>query len=408
MSESPAHARPERFAALDGVRAGAAYAIMATHVGFEAGRSFGAYPVAPWLSRLDAAVPIFLMLSGFLLYRPFLIDALRGGPPPDSMRFYWRRALRVLPAYWIAVTVTLGLLSSRPASFGDWISYLSLTEIYTGHDHDSSLSHLWTLALEVSFYLVLPLLARSLRRSRGNAERIVASQCALFGAMVILSIGWQVVAMQVPSLGYQATAKWLFGSLDWFAGGMLLALLSVLPDSCASLRGARTALRQWAASLGLCWTLAVVLYWLSSLPLAGPLDLGTPTTWQHLSKHLLQGGVVFFLLLPLTAAGGRSSADSPAARVLGGRTARFLGEISYGVYLWHLPMLILIQRVFRIPIFQGHFWAFLLLTGASSTLIASLSWPFIERPLLRRFSSPGWRNSTAASTASTTAMTHNA
>jgi peptidoglycan/LPS O-acetylase OafA/YrhL len=389
-----------RFDGLDGMRAVAAYSIMVTHVGFASGRSIGVHPIAPWLSRLDAAVPVFFLLSGFLLYRPFVVQALRGRRPSVA-RFYWRRALRVLPAYWLAVAVTLGLLSTRPASPADWLSYLSLTEVYDGHDLDSSLSHMWTLAVEVTFYLVLPLLATSLRLGRRSADRMVACQFGMLAAVIAASIGWQILAMQVPALGYTATAKWLPGTLDYFAGGMLLAVCSAAPAGCAALGRLREVLGQWAGSPGLCWAVAGALYWLVSLPLGGPLDPAVPDTWQHLTKHVLEGVVVLFLLLPLTL--GRSGLLD---RLLGNPVARFAGQISYGVYLWHVPMLVLIQRKLGIPIFQGHFWKLLLLTAVCSTVLATLSWLFFERPLLRRFSTPGWRSPVAPRTSRQNALTH--
>lgn len=392
-----------RFDGLDGMRALAAYAIMVTHVGFETGLSFGAHPAAPWLSRLDAAVPIFFMLSGFLLYRPFVVQALRGGPHPSIGRFYWRRALRVLPAYWLTVAVTLGLLSTRPARASDWLSYLSLTEVYDGHDLDTSLSHMWTLAVELSFYLALPVIAVSLRLGGQAVDRIVRRQFLVLGSLVVASIGWQIVAMQLPGLGYTATAKWLPGTVDWFAGGMLLAVCSAVPAGCAALSRLRGVFGQWAAAPGLCWAFAGALYWLVSLPVGGPLDLTVPDTWQHLVKHLLEGLLVLFLMLPLTL-----GQPGLLNRLLGNPVARFAGQISYGVYLWHLPMLILIQRELRIPIFQGHFWKLLLLTAVCSTVLASASWLLFERPLLRRFSTPTWRNPVGASSSRHRALTHSA
>jgi peptidoglycan/LPS O-acetylase OafA/YrhL len=392
-----------RFDGLDGMRAIAAYSVMVTHVGFETGLSFGSHPIAPWLSRLDTAVPIFFMLSGFLLYRPFVVQAVRGNRHPNVARFYWRRALRVLPAYWLAIAVTLGLLSTRPARASDWLSYLSLTEVYDGHDLDTSLSHMWTLAVEVTFYLLLPVVAVSLRWGRGRPERIVRSQFAVLGAVALASVGWQLLAMRLPALGYTATAKWLPGSLDWFAGGMLLAVCSGAPAGCAGLARLRDVLGQWAGSPGLCWAVAGGLYWWVSLPLGGPLDLSVPDTWQHLVKHLLEGLVVLFLLLPLTL-GPVGLLD----RLLGNPVARFAGQISYGVYLWHLPMLVLLQRELHLPVFQGHFWKLFLLTAASSTLLASVSWLCFERPLLRRFSTPGWRNPVGGTSSRHSALTQSA
>ena len=396
---SPGLAR--HFDALDGVRAIACYAIIVTHVGFQSGRSFGTGPQAPWLSRLDTGVPIFLILSGFLLYRPFVAQAYRQLPVPRTAGFYWRRAVRVLPAYWLTVVLTLGLLSDRRSSLDEWLSYLSMIQIYNDHDVDPSLTHMWTLAAEVSLYAVVPVLALTLRRRR-SADQILLSQCLLVAALLATSVAWQVIVFQVPALDYVAV-KWLPGVIDWFALGMLLAALSAAPDSCTALRRTRAVLSQWAGSPGLCWMLALLLYWFLTLPLAGPIDLAVPAAGEHLAKNLLQAAVVFFLMLPLTLGDG-----GVIGRALGNRVSRFLGEISYGVYLWHLPMLLFLQRVLDIPIWQGHFWVLLVITTVSSTVLGTLSWFLLERPLLRRFSRPTWRNLGEPSTAKQTPITQSA
>lgn len=380
------------FDALDGMRAIASYAVIFTHVGFQSGRSFGTGPPAPWLSRLDTAVPIFLMLSGFLLYRPFVARAFRGLPVPRTAGFYWRRALRVLPAFWVTAVITLGLLSAQRASLGDWLSYLTLTQVYNGHDVDPSLTHIWTLAAEVSLYAALPLLALSLR-GRRSPEQLLRSQCLLIGALLVASVAWQLGVYEVEFLGFVAT-KWLPGTVDWFALGMLLATLSVTPAGCTALRRTREVLSQWAGSPELCWLLAILLYWFLTLPLAGPLDLTVPTAGEHLAKNLLQAAVVFFLLLPLTLGNG-----GVIGQVLSSRVPRFLGQISYGVYLWHLPVLLFLHRALDIPIWQGHFWKLLVLTVALTSVLATLSWYLLERPLLRRYSRPTWRNVGEPSTA---------
>ncbi|MDQ2839104.1 MAG: acyltransferase [Actinomycetota bacterium] len=396
-------ARPaQRFDALDGMRALACYAVMATHVGFETARSFGTSPLAPWLARLDASVPIFLMLSGFLLYRPFVVRALRGQQPSSVVDFYWRRAVRVLPACWLTTIVTLGVLSTRSASPRDWLAYLSLTQIYNKHDLDPSLSHLWTLVVEVSFYAVLPVIALSLRGRIRSADSILRRQCALLAGLFLACIGWQALAFQVPALGLTATS-WLPGTIDWFALGMFLAVLSAMPAECTALPRLRSVLSQWAGSPGLCWTLALGLFWFVTLPLGGPLDLAEPTAWQHISKNVIEGVLVFFMMLPLTL--GRPGL---IWQVLGNRVARFLGEISYGVYLWHLPMLILLQREFKLPIFQGHYWEFFLLTAVSATMLGTLSWYLFERPLLRRFSRPSWRSQPEPAASKQIPITHSA
>lgn len=378
--------RQERFPALDGMRALACYAVLATHVGFVTARSFGSGLLAPWLARLDTSVPIFLALSGFLLYRPFAEQAMSGGPPPRVMDFYWRRAMRVLPAYWLAIAGTLAVLSTRQASVRDWLAYLTLTQTYTGHDVDPSLTHMWTLVVEVSFYLVLPVLAFSLRGRGTHPNQLLRRQCVLLAILVVGSVAWQVAALQVPAIGAVGTS-WLPGTIDWFALGMFLAVLSCVPNNCSALPRFRSTLGQWAQYPGACWAMALALYWFVTLPIGGPLATAVPTTWQHITKNLLEALIVFFMMMPMTIGRG-----GLIGQILGCRVARFLGEISYGVYLWHLPMLILISDKVGLPVFQGHYPEYFLLTVASATLLGTLSWYFFERPLLRRFSR-AWRRS---------------
>src|SRR5687768_15093619 len=104
-----------RLAALDGYRAIAATAVLATHVGFLTGSSVDG-PLAPMLSRLDVGVAIFFVLSGYLLYRPFLAAALDRRPGPSLRSYLWRRALRIVPLYAVVV-ISAWLLVRREGSW---------------------------------------------------------------------------------------------------------------------------------------------------------------------------------------------------------------------------------------------------------------------------------------------------
>ncbi len=371
-----------RFGALDGIRGTACYLVIATHVGYESGRSFDHGVFAPWLARLDVTVPIFLMLSGFLLYRPFAANVLADAPLSSFRSFWWRRALRVLPAYWLSVSVTLGLLSARHATGGDWLSYLGLAQVYNHHQVDSSLSQLWTLGAEVCFYLLLPFLGGLARRRNGSIEQRFRRQILVLAVLVVLALCWQISVSHLPAVGYEGY-DWLPANVDWFAGGMLLAVLSRTPAHCTAFRKQRDVLKTWAESPVLCWTLALILYWFVTSPIGGPLDLRESTPWEWITRHDIETLIALLLMLPMTIGeGGRLGA------LFSRRPLTFLGEISYGVYLWHLPMLVLFQRTLHMPIFQGHFWQYYLLTASSATILGTLSWYYFERPLLRRFSRP--------------------
>jgi peptidoglycan/LPS O-acetylase OafA/YrhL len=380
-----ASANTGRFDALDGLRAAAAFAVLGTHVGFNTARSVGDSWYAPFLARLDFGVTVFFLLSGFLLYRPFVMHAFALGDRPSVRRFWWRRALRILPAYWLAVAVTLGFLSSRHASASDWSSYLVLIQTYNSHNVDPSLTQMWTLSVELSFYLVLPLLAAAATWLGRRVGRPLLAQFIVLASMVGGAAGFRAVTHQYASLGLRALL-WMPAYLDWFAGGMLLAVISAIPSSHPRGAKAVAATRAIATDWITCCLIGLTLWWFSTLPLGGPLDLTPAADWQWTAKHLLYLGAAMMFLLPFTVGvpgGGSAVLSSPAPR--------FLGELSYGIYLWHLPLLLLIYRVFDLSPFQGSFWKIFLGAGAAATGVAAVSWFGMERPLLRRFSR-SWRS----------------
>ena len=373
---------PRHVAALDGVRAIAAYGVIATHAGFVSGRAQDNGPFAPLLSRLSFGVTLFFLLSGFLLFRPFAAAAIDSRRGPAVGSFWWRRFLRIAPAYWLAVSVTLAFISNRHASGSDWLNYLLLTQTYTGHDVDPSLTQMWTLVVEISFYACLPVLSVVTRRIFRRAE--LTGQLCLVAGLYLAALATDLVMHAVYGV-YATGLLWLPAYLDWFALGMFLAIASCVPAE----RGRwRRILDRWAQYPGTCWVVGALLFWLSLLPLAGPMQLSPPTTWEWTLRHQLFGGAAFFLLLPVTLG---HAAWIP--RVLGNRVMSWLGNISYGVYLWHLGLLLALQRALGWRLFAGHFLALYVLTAASATAAAALSWHIVERPLLRWFSRP-WRRGT--------------
>ena len=98
------------FDALDGYRAIAALMVLLTHVATSTGVSVSAGVWGHVLARFDFGVPLFFLMSGFLLYRPWARASLEGRPRPDLRRYAIRRAARILPLYWVVVVVTLAFL----------------------------------------------------------------------------------------------------------------------------------------------------------------------------------------------------------------------------------------------------------------------------------------------------------
>jgi peptidoglycan/LPS O-acetylase OafA/YrhL len=369
---------PRRFPALDGMRALAAYGVLATHAGFNSGRSLDSGPFAPLLARLDFGVTVFFLLSGFLLYRPFVASAISGTAMPNVRRFYLRRALRILPAYWLAVLVTLTWLSNRSADRGDYASYLLLIQTYNHHNLDPSLTQMWTLAVEIAFYAVLPPLALVVR-GRG-VDSTIRRQLMLLLGLVAVAAATDLLAHNGSDTSLNSLI-WLPANLDWFAAGMGLALLSCVPSATSATsiasRVARLA-RELATAPGTCWAIGGLLFWMASLPLGGPRNLLVPTGWEWTMKHWLYTLAALALLMPLTLGSG-----GLIGRLLSSAPMRLLGQLSYGVYLWHLPLLLAIQRGLGQHTFGGHFIELFLLTGLAAAAVAAVSWFGIERQLLR-------------------------
>src|SRR6185437_9757218 len=96
--------RAERFPLIDALRAMAAIAVFGTHAAFFAGAEYDGSALGHYTERLEVGVAVFFVISGFLLYRPFLVARLERVARPATGAYAWRRFLRIVPAYWVALT----------------------------------------------------------------------------------------------------------------------------------------------------------------------------------------------------------------------------------------------------------------------------------------------------------------
>lgn len=376
------------FPALDGARAVGAIMVVATHCAFRSGQSLQGTFWSHLTSRFTFGVALFFVLSGFLLYRPFA--AVSGGRPrPRIGRYLRRRAARILPPLWVFIIVMLTWVERPRGSWQEYASFLSLTHMFNGLDGRSEMKHLWSLSTEVSFYLLLPLLGLLLVGRNGRGERRYGRQVIGIG-LVILSTYAYLAIWGLGWLTHNQAISWIPAYLSWFGAGMLLATLSVAGPQWVGRWRAGRSLQAWAGSLGLCWGMAAALFLLSTLPFGKPYDLTPARTSQVIWENLLFGLTAFFLLLPLVLA-----QHDGADRVLGGRVGKFLGDISYSIYLWHLPLILVAEAWTGSGLFQGGFWLTFAVTLALTIAVASISWFVIERPALRYLS--GRRAGAAAS-----------
>lgn len=366
---------PTALPALDGLRAVAVLAVLLTHVGFQSGTTLGGGTGGHVLARLDIGVTLFFLLSGFLLYRPYVTGHFARRPTPRLGVYLRNRGLRILPAYWVLVLVAVPLISPQQRSVEEVVRQLLLLQTLETYHLLQGLTHTWSLVVEAGFYLLLPLLAALSRPRRPRTpDAQLRVELAVLAGMVAVALTWQTAVHGFGLGDERVSTLWLPGFLDWFALGMGLAVLRTWSDA----RGG-TALDELGGAAGTCWLLGGLLFWLSTTPLAGPLGLAEPTTWENLAKHVLYGLSAAFLLLPAVAGG-----DSPVRRVLSSRPARHLGRLSYGVFLWHLVALWLVFELPFVEPFDGHFWLVLALTLPLSLLLAEVSLRAVEEPALRR------------------------
>jgi len=158
-----------RFPLLDGVRALAALSIVLLHVGDATGFARTSR-LGAFTARMDAGVALFFVLSGFLLYRPFVASRLEARPAPSAGRYLRRRLLRIVPAFWVAMLV-MGALGWISVLNGDWWRYFGFLQNLSVETVLGGIRPAWSLCVEMSFYLVLPLWALGAARALGGRPR---------------------------------------------------------------------------------------------------------------------------------------------------------------------------------------------------------------------------------------------
>jgi peptidoglycan/LPS O-acetylase OafA/YrhL len=378
---SPHH---PRFPLSEGVRGIAAIGVLVVHSWIFAGR-FESELANRFIVRIDSMVAIFFLLSAFLLYRPMIARCAGGPAAPRVADYGKRRFLRIFPAYWVALTV-LALFVGVNGVFSDkWWAFYSLTEYLHPVTSSSAcageagyrcgLLQAWTLTVELTFYLVLPLLAAlTVRLARGHSTRSwMRATLILIGVLMVASLTLNLLPLglrEEPWFTYTFAAHF-----DWLGLGLLLAVLSAVYGRRESQLPA--PLRFLAERPGLCWAGALLLYLVTVFAFQPvPFTVAEFSNAEFLAIHLLQCGVAFLLVYPVFF--GNPNVGLPR-RFLANRFLLWLGLISYGLYLWQVS--IGIELGFGNA--QGQFLAVLLGTVAIATPLAAISYYLIERPLMR-------------------------
>ena len=294
-------------------------------------------------------VQLFFALSGYLIYRPFARRDFGNARSDVDLAVYTRnRAVRILPLYWAAVVILL-LFTQHGGTANQWWRFLTFSENYSLTTAQTVDGPMWSLVIEVQFYIVLPLLAWALakasRRSVLGATAILLALGAASGAFWFLQLR--------PSFIYQYSFPATFYG---FIPGMVAALL----------QGPLQQRRPWPWAERLLqrdlWLVCGIVLWIATC---------WRLTWEppliSAASFLVVGAVV----LPLR--GGR------LLRALDFRPLALLGIASYSLYIWHVPIL----NQFVPADFHVSMWWLAAAGLPACVAAAALSYAFIERPGLK-------------------------
>jgi peptidoglycan/LPS O-acetylase OafA/YrhL len=400
----PEGAKPRHFACFDGLRAIAAVSVLLLHTawisGFTLRSSLGAYT-----SRLEIGVSVFFLISGFLLYRPFAASHLSGRPSPNTRKFWVRRLLRIVPAYWLALTVLTYVFHATTMGPG-WqgvVTHYFFLQIYSSTQIFYGITQAWSLCTEMTFYLFLPLYAAAVVFRRRSQRNQLFRELAGLVVLTLISFGFRYWCLNLPLITYKnghfvslcaphclsratyATllVDWLPAYLDLFALGMLLAVLSVwFAEHGAEPRWLRHRLMPWIS-----WAGAAVTYVIVSHVVTNHSILYFVVPRVNIEKQTLYGIFAFLLLLPAVFGPQDRSA---IRRLLRSWPMASLGVISYGIYLWHLPLANEVLSWTGWQPGEEPFWLLAIAVLAVSIAFASASYFGLERPVLRIKNRIGW------------------
>ena len=342
---------------LDGLRTLAVYLVVIFHAG--ADRFSGGF----------IGVDLFFVLSGYLVTHVLISDLWSSGSV-SLPRFYSRRVRRLLPAAVVALVATAAVftlvaspvearasLASFQAAFlyyANWHFISASTDYFAGDLNTNPVLHYWSLSIEEQFYVGWPIVLIGLTALRRRAKQGDAIVRGIVALVVLASALWALkLSGGNVNRAYYGTDTRAYQLL----AGALLAMSPTLVGARSGRRSHRAAAWVGAAAV------AVIMILGSSLLDMGPIARGIFTTAAAITA---------------LAALERSRPESPVRRALSTEPATYLGKISYGTYLWHWPVIIVLGRVLSISPIVTAVIAAIVATG-----LASLSSQLLEMPIRR-------------------------
>ena len=371
----PCAVRGRRLPGLDGIRALAISAVLAFHLGILSSNA----PRALLLTGGFLGVDLFFVLSGFLITALLLEERAVTGRIALG-QFWIRRARRLLPALAamiIGVMVVTPLAMRTAGTLGtnnlsttqlrlsgfsalgyvaNWYDMIQSASPFRAFLGESPFSHCWSLSIEEQFYLIWPLLTVgviAMARRRWRPVGLVV--CVVLGTASALAMALSEPSIVVWVWGYFATTS---RAWELLIGAGLAYLVACRPQPGPHLRRALN-LAAPLALLGIAW-----FWWTASTT--------APAGFRG-------GFVAYCLLAAILIADVAQERPSPVARILSIPPLRGLGRISYGVYLYHWPIFLLLPLFVHLNATAMNF------ARLGVTLVVAItSWFLLERPVLSK------------------------
>lgn len=393
---APAASPGGRLVGLEGLRGLAAIAILIVHVTSQLAPSMDHGMIARGVALLTQGLTLFFVLSGFLLFRPFVIRFLSGTPRPAVAPYFTRRLLRIFPAYLVVLTLAglvLGVVNTRALHAGEgeaelraivghitdpttFLVDMTMMQTYIPAYLKTGLGVAWTLTVELTFYIILPFLCRLLLRGDGGPRARVARAFGPVLALVLLGIGGRILLAALVAAqpgvdpytlewgdnGTAVVARSILLTAQLFAAGMAASIVVAIVETGMIAPAKITGIR--IAAMGLALVALVVC-------VAG--------IERDNSFAIAAAALIVFLSLP--------DSRGHVGRVawsLDSWPFRRAGDVSYSVYLWHVPVIWLLQRgglvlPSSLPGLLGN----LVIVGILTFLVAAVTYRFVEAPAMR-------------------------
>ncbi|TJZ49522.1 acyltransferase [Streptomyces piniterrae] len=311
-------------------------------------------------------IDLFFVMSAYLLTLSYARAAIDGRSIRPARLFLFRRAIRILPLYFLAVLVVWATRNpTLPGNWQDLVEHLTFTHVFDQQRIFYTLGPTWSLSLEVLFYFVLvglgPLAVRACRRLRQRRTRVAvcAAGCLL---LYVVPLVWIAVAHYVYGVPHTDWAVY-FGPqarFGGFAAGMGLAVLTAALGDRGKLRKGPALTLSMAALAG--------LYYLS-------LD-SAPENFTFTYYHPLASALWVLLLFSTLRVRQRTYWN----RMLTARWLTAVGLISYSLFIWHEPVMLQLHKAGLLPTGQAGFPLAIAIVLLAAVPTAAASYWLIEYP----------------------------